>query len=708
MTRGDKRWKIFQSAQSWLVIGFLDLLFLLPSLYITVLLRGFFPLGEEITAPIKLPPYILAVLGFAWLVAVFLIERTLANKRSRAYSLSLFFAVAGFSIMAFALIRQANDLSLSRLLLLYFPIGNTFFLAASRALQRSQALDRILAIPPQSLLIRARKGSELISKYYGEIGVAILVGAYWSSYILRMGLALTPDSVVYLRTVMRLVHGHEFIQSPHWPPLYPIAIALLTPFVPFPADAAALLSGVLVILFFLLLSLVLREISGNGAVNLIVILSLASLRSFMSVFQHAWSEQLFMVLLLLNLFLLLRYQKTKRSPLFYIACLAAGLAVVSRYAGFPIALAMLVYALYVPDPHAPLVARLRKYVLPLSLAFAPMLLLALANLLRYQEPVGYGLPSALLQNAPLLAITTIWNDLDLLLIAIGIGWALRRFGSPEQAQPQNAKLPLVLGLLFWSYLAFIVLVSSFVPVTVGSRVLAPAYIYLMAYLVFLFANRDSGSSRPLVGQSGFYRIAFALSSALLLLSLFIRLIDIQEVLVRRPDVLSNAPSEVKQEGFELGSTGQALRGELRQILGDNDHILLLVSEEEHIFAETLLYRGTLFRDWPLGKVGFERLESSGFEYSRNELAFELLFVDGGETGRVSYLDYKFAPSPPRLIGDLQEFSARFDVALVYLLINEAWLINHQLDPDDIPWPDDVSVRSQNSIPPYVTVLLEFH
>ncbi len=119
-------------------------------------------------------------------------------------------------------------------------------------------------------------------------------------FVVRDGLGITPDSVFYMQMAQNIASlkcisclvgaGGKPVPIQHWPPGYPLVIAVLGTHIP------AVLGGFLTLL---LLSIALRRIGIKGKVARGVVLLLVGVSPvFLEVFTHAWSENVAIPLLL--------------------------------------------------------------------------------------------------------------------------------------------------------------------------------------------------------------------------------------------------------------------------------------------------------------------------------------------------------------------------------------------------------------------------
>ncbi len=148
------------------------------------------------------------------------------------------------------------------------------------------------------------------------------------------GIGLSPDSISYIRGSRILLEtGSLQALPPHWPPGYPILLALFA----LPQGdhlIAARFIGVLVFgLNLFLFSALLRK-SGWGSLLVAFFTSLLLFDpDFINIHLMAWSEPVFLTLVQIGLLALLFYSESKSKKALLAFGLAFGLAALVRYAG---------------------------------------------------------------------------------------------------------------------------------------------------------------------------------------------------------------------------------------------------------------------------------------------------------------------------------------------------------------------------------------
>ncbi len=160
------------------------------------------------------------------------------------------------------------------------------------------------------------------------------------------GLGMSPDSVAYLRAAKDFLNGNWLNSfTSQWPPLYPTLIILISKTLGLTAiEGARFFQALLYSANFLVLYQLIRTYSPHKAISSILLAGLLGLQGVITyIYFYAWSEPLFILIILLDLIILRRFQSvTKNSgtgALLHamLICLAI-CAVSTRYIGLTVAI----------------------------------------------------------------------------------------------------------------------------------------------------------------------------------------------------------------------------------------------------------------------------------------------------------------------------------------------------------------------------------
>lgn len=151
-------------------------------------------------------------------------------------------------------------------------------------------------------------------------------------------LGISPDSIFYLESARNILKGLGHVDQTnvpivHWPPGYPIMIALFSWVFNLKVIVAALYANILIYFFtgFYLIK-ILKAIKINAFLQSIVVFLLLASIPF-TVFKMVWSEGFFILLLMISHYYFLRWTSTLKSNFLIVAGLISALFIFVRYAG---------------------------------------------------------------------------------------------------------------------------------------------------------------------------------------------------------------------------------------------------------------------------------------------------------------------------------------------------------------------------------------
>jgi hypothetical protein len=165
------------------------------------------------------------------------------------------------------------------------------------------------------------------------IGVAVI---WWST---PLGLAVSFDSFAYLHVAHNVLNGHGltlwtrdgYRPMTHWPPLYPLALALLGRLGLDLLTAARLLQAASFTANLALAVAIVRRASGSAGTALTASMAILISADVLTIHTAAWSEPLFLLLAVGGLWALAESPGQRR--LILLASLLVSLATLTRYSG---------------------------------------------------------------------------------------------------------------------------------------------------------------------------------------------------------------------------------------------------------------------------------------------------------------------------------------------------------------------------------------
>jgi hypothetical protein len=184
-----------------------------------------------------------------------------------------------------------------------------------------------------------------MKKIYFPILILLAALGFLSIYQMSSaGIGASPDSVDYLSIARSLAAGdgyrvgyrleQESEASAHFPPLFPALVAGVSKLTASDAwPAARWLNSMLFGLNVFLAGWFAGRATGNRLVAWVVSLLVLCSTDMLMVHAMAWSEPVFLTLMLTGFFLLAEYMDRASSPWLIAAAAVCGLALIARYAG---------------------------------------------------------------------------------------------------------------------------------------------------------------------------------------------------------------------------------------------------------------------------------------------------------------------------------------------------------------------------------------
>jgi hypothetical protein len=222
-----------------------------------------------------------------------------------------------------------------------------------------------------------------------------LLAALAQVYATTGGLAASPDSRYYIEAARRLAATGSLTTTAggfaaplvRFPPLLSIVLAVAGALLVDPLAAAHWLNGGLLFANVVLSGVLIHNLSsGSRLLALAGALLVAGLNALFYVYVWAWSEPLFIFLLLLAFVVLAAYPRRLRPWLLALAGLLVGLAWLTRYVGGAFAVGI---ALWLALPPGPLRARAGRLVPFLAASALPIGLWLLRNVLLIGRPTEH-------------------------------------------------------------------------------------------------------------------------------------------------------------------------------------------------------------------------------------------------------------------------------------------------------------------------------
>jgi len=159
----------------------------------------------------------------------------------------------------------------------------------------------------------------------------------------RFGVGANPDSVQYIFAAKNLLEGNgllvysingEIVPMTHWPPLYPIILALFGYFGVNLSTSANYLNMLLWFTTIVIFSFVINQVfSNNYLYSILATIFLGTSINLLRLYSFAWSEPIYITFMLLCIYYLYRYLSNISLFSLILSAGFASLSFLTRYAG---------------------------------------------------------------------------------------------------------------------------------------------------------------------------------------------------------------------------------------------------------------------------------------------------------------------------------------------------------------------------------------
>lgn len=272
--------------------------------------------------------------------------------------------------------------------------------------------------------------------------------------------------------------------DPVRPPGYPLLINLFMLFDGFPAGAAALVSGVTMIIVLVVFSRILHSFNKSFALNAIFLLICFLFNNVLYIFKYAWSEVPFVLFIILNIFFLYRHHETGRTKYYTYATVFTSLAVITRYMGYALMGALFIYTVYfLYNRRKESKGFIIKYLLLNSISYLPVLVFIIRNFIISKTFHGSRIPTTLSGYANISEMLKVLeNNLSVYFIILAVpalvvyGFFIgKRITVDNRGSAYMFLLSYILIFVFL-YISMVIYTTSTVKVDpISIRYLAPLY-----------------------------------------------------------------------------------------------------------------------------------------------------------------------------------------------------------------------------------------
>jgi hypothetical protein len=339
------------------------------------------------------------------------------------------------------------------------------------------------------------KYAALITSIISTVGFLYLITPY--------KLGLSADSISYVFIAESLLNGNGIVNEnglfiSHWPPLYPIILALIAKITHFNIQQSALYLNALLIfslplIYYKITKIVNLKYAFKVLLPIVLIVSWTTLRH-----KYLLTEGLFLTLLLLVLLFFTKWIKHNKLTYLIISALLSGLLILTRYAGIGFIAGFCFYLLFLQKKTiGNKLKTLIAYIIPVSFLFLIWLIYsyemdASKTIREFQfHPISWN------QLYILFRVISSWiipslsiGVLFLILITIGLfNTKFKIIIKLIIANITNSKTYIgLLSTLVLSYIIFIIVSLSFFDqrIPISNRILSCLFPLLLLLLTLIF------------------------------------------------------------------------------------------------------------------------------------------------------------------------------------------------------------------------------
>lgn len=304
----------------------------------------------------------------------------------------------------------------------------------------------------------------------------------------KYGIGLSPDSVNYLAAARSLAAGQGWLDFSGeyftlWPPLYPVIMAFFILINLEPLEAMVVLNIMIFAATIYISTKLFSRVIKSKALLILGIFAISTAPVLLENYKMAWTEPLFILLVLLFINFLIKYIKEKNWKYLLVMAIVSALVCIQRYIGVAVVLTGLFFIIF------PLIKQGQKQIIKhgfvyLAIALAPLLIWLGRN---------YYLTSSLAgtrMDSPFGLLINIGTYLDAVSSWLVVGWSAF---SPF-------KVLIFLSLVLVLILATILLRSRYKNIAPNRQSIKPLVIYTIFYTLVVFILTIQGTWQYVDGR----------------------------------------------------------------------------------------------------------------------------------------------------------------------------------------------------------------
>ncbi len=470
---------------------------------------------------------------------------------------------------------------------------------------------------------------KLVKEYYSTVAIylATALGLFWLLYIFKAGIRFSPDSVSYQTFALKMHYMADFDVGATWPPLYPILIHLAMYFQKFPAEAAAIVSGLSMFGGLVFFTLILCKYSRNSALIFLILANLFFWDKYINIYTAAWSEAPFTFVLVLALYYVIAHHDKQRTRDYIFAAVVVALAPFIRYVGVVLIALFLGYTLYhiVIAFWVSKTFTIVKYLVLSSIAYIPIAFYFYKNLRTTGTLTGARVA------ANLTIFETMNSTLDVLLKDINIYlrililisiiiYVLMILNHKRFKGIGNTLFPSSFILIFFTfYCAFIAYMTAQSKVDpINTRYFSPLYPYILIFTFISIETMASSKFPELIDFGNIQLLKIGIFS-LLSISLIINIVGFNSWMnnISKKRFFESAHTEA---GFNLSPSSFKLNEYFTEILNKEKQIDVVVIMDtqatyNQYFGPDMFYRKGIINSSKTSEYTFENFKQDKNYYN---------------------------------------------------------------------------------------------
>ena len=513
----------------------------------------------------------------------------------------------------------------------------------------------------------------MLNKFKIDTLFAVGFGLSWLVLTQVSGLKLTFDSTVYLAYALNMHHADSFFEMtmvPVWPPLYSFLIHIFMFFNIFPAEAAALLNGISLLLCLVVFSLILQRFSHNRLLNLLFLIALCTFTGFLNSYFHIMSEAPFSLFIVIHLYFLIRHHETCQVKYYILAAIFVSLATLTRYMGYSLIITFMGYTIYflIQNSKNKQNYLWKKYLLWNSITYIPILLYITKNYIYFNVFHGDRQSSNLTiyQNFDRV-LTVLTSDLNVFLLTLFalsvLSYVIFAFFNRQKSEKSIALISYILSFII-IYIILLVYTTSQVQVDpISTRYFSPLYACLFIVIVI-----SLNTTLPIltIHHQYFHQLSTVVLYFFILAICVVHLKGFTQF-INTIYQKSSSATYYSDIGFKLSPTSKELNNFFETLLLKQDNLYIsFLDYGKYSYDGAFFFRYNLITRPEFNNFSFKKL---GNQWWSN---FNLSFDREGEKKTLHYLTLPHPENNQELVKTIRRILLRKKLNSLWLITDGSW------------------------------------